>query len=110
MFVRRCFEVAGLWDATIHEAGDGEQVLRLLDANVFGLIITDLNMPGMDGRALLIELRERKLGIPIIVVSSAANAALSAELTQLGAAAVVRKPPTPALALQALERLNLGSR
>jgi hypothetical protein len=37
-------------------------------------------------------------------VSSAANAALTEELLALGAAAVVKKPPSPALALAALNR------
>jgi two-component system, chemotaxis family, chemotaxis protein CheY len=107
MFVRRCFEVAGLWDAKVFEASDGEAVLRLLETVAVQLIITDLNMPVMDGRALLLALKRQNVAIPTIVVTSAANAALVAELKQLGALAVLRKPPTPALALEALRELGI---
>jgi two-component system, chemotaxis family, chemotaxis protein CheY len=104
MFVRRCFEVAGLADSSIQEAADGAQVLTFVQQGKFDLIITDLNMPVLDGRALLSKLRQSGNGVPVIVVSSAANAALTEELLALGAAAVVKKPPSPALALAALNR------
>lgn len=105
MFVRRCFEVAGLADATILEAANGQEVLDYLDESEVQLVITDLNMPVVDGRTLLRTLRKRPEDIPVIVVSSATNAALVLELSELGAVAVVKKPPTPALAVEALKRV-----
>jgi CheY-like chemotaxis protein len=59
-------------------------------------------MPVVDGRSLLIRLRAGGSTVPVIVVSSAANAAMTAEMTALGAAAVLRKPPSPAAACESL--------
>jgi two-component system chemotaxis response regulator CheY len=105
MFVRRCFEVAGLADSLIREADCGNEVLKLLEESPADLIITDLNMPNMDGRELLkaVKQREATRGIPVIVVTSVANASLSRELQAAGATIVMKKPPNPVLATKALD-------
>lgn len=105
MFVRRCFEIAGLAESTIHEARDGNHAIALLESAPVELVITDLNMPGLDGRALIGRMRgdSRWAHIPVIVVSSAANAELQRELKALGAQAVVKKPPNPEHAAKCLE-------
>jgi two-component system, chemotaxis family, chemotaxis protein CheY len=108
LFVRRCFEIAGLADATIFEARDGKEALSLLETHAIELVITDLNMPGLDGRALIQKMRldARWQKLPVIVVSSAANAELHNELKTLGAQAVLKKPPTPEHAAKCLEVLK----
>ena len=108
MFVRRCFEIAGLAEATIFEARDGNHALELLKDEVIDLVITDLNMPGLDGRSLIRRMRDdaRWTRIPVIVVSSAANAELQTELKALGAQAVIKKPPNPEHAAKCLEVLK----
>lgn len=105
MFVRRCFEIAGLSESTIHEARDGNHVLEFLERQDIELVITDLNMPGLDGRGLIARMRSepRWENIPVIVVSSAANGELQRELKALGALAVVKKPPNPEHAAKCLE-------
>jgi len=56
----------------VSEAGNGRKALQLFDeANGgFDLLLTDISMPEMDGRELIREVRNRDLGIPIIVVTS----------------------------------------
>ena len=56
----------------IYEAGSGAEALALLSLLVLppDIAIVDLEMPGMDGVELIESLHERKLSIPLVVVSS----------------------------------------
>lgn len=112
MFVRRCFEIAGLAESKIFEARDGNQVWELLGMHRIQLVITDLNMPGLDGRGLVTKMRSdpRYVHTPVIVVSSAANPQLQQEMGALGAQAVVKKPPSPEQAARCLATLNWRQR
>lgn len=107
MFVRRCFEVAGLAEAQIVEVSSGLEVLQKLEAESFDLVITDLNMPEIKGDDLIRRMKANSAtkDIPIIVVSSAYNTRMNEELTALGALRVLKKPPTPMLAAEALQPL-----
>lgn len=51
-------------------AGDGQQALNLLDAQPFDLIITDLEMPGMNGLVLLRQIKERGIETKVVVISA----------------------------------------
>ncbi|MBC7522208.1 MAG: response regulator, partial [Sandarakinorhabdus sp.] len=58
------------------EANSGEQALRLLDEGVApDLLITDYLMPGMGGAGLVMAVRARKPGLPILIVSGYAEPA-----------------------------------
>ncbi len=107
MFVRRCFEAAGLADAEIVEVASGAEVLDKLSVEDFDLVITDLNMPEIKGDELIRRMRasDRMKNVPIIVVSSAFNSRMNDELTELGASSVLKKPPTPVMAAAALKPL-----
>lgn len=108
MFIRRCFEIAGLAEATIFEARNGSEALERMRAHPTDLVITDLNMPILDGRGLLKTMRgESGLAkIPVIVVSSATNVELQRELQALGARAVIKKPPSPEQAAKCLDAVQ----
>ena len=56
----------------ILEAGDGNEALQVLEAQAapLFLVLTDLEMPGMDGIELTCQLRERRLAENLIVVSA----------------------------------------
>jgi PAS domain S-box-containing protein len=55
-------------------------------------LITDVNMPGMDGRAVLATTRQRWPHLPVVVMSGKMSEALQQELLQAGATAVLEKP------------------
>jgi two-component system chemotaxis response regulator CheY len=80
--------------AEILEAGDGKEAFHLLGRNLVQLIITDLNMPGMDGLTFLDKLRSNPVlkKKPVIVLSGS----LTDELRRSTAAdpllAVLSKP------------------
>ncbi|MCZ6820074.1 MAG: response regulator [Calditrichaeota bacterium] len=91
MIIRRCLEIAGCMDANFIEVADGEQALKVVKESEVDLLVTDLNMPNMDGRTLLkhVKASPRLTNLPIVVVSSASNEAVRDELMSQGALAVV---------------------
>lgn len=50
-------------------AGDGHEALAAMEAGAHALLITDINMPGMDGIELIMEVNRRWPEVPIIAVS-----------------------------------------
>ncbi|MGD1096989.1 MAG: response regulator [Bryobacteraceae bacterium] len=81
---------------TIFEAGDGREALESLKANVVGLILSDINMPNMDGLELLSQLKasEAWMKVPVVMVSTEGSQAKVLEAVEKGAVGYVRKPFT----------------
>jgi two-component system chemotaxis response regulator CheY len=105
-FVRRVIELSGFELSECFEASDGWQALHLLRAEWVDAILTDINMPGMDGQELLRRLREDELlrSIPAIVISTDATAHRIASMASLGARGYVTKPFLPETLRTELER------
>ena len=97
MIIKKCFTMTGDEDSTFLEAGDGIQALATLSNILVDLVVTDLNMPRMDGVTLLRKLRkgERTKALPVMVISSMGNDHLDQELRDLNVTAIIRKPLTP---------------
>ncbi|MBF0546283.1 MAG: response regulator [Candidatus Riflebacteria bacterium] len=110
--IRRCFEIAGYREATFIQAGNGEAALEILRKVKIDIVISDLNMPDMDGRKLLMHIKSSpKLNsVPVIVVTSLTNSSLEKELMEKGAAKVLPKPITPFILKHAIDNIgNEGS-
>lgn len=103
MIVRKCFEIAGLGDSNFFEAKNGGEVLTILESEKIDLLVTDLNMPVLDGKALLSRVKSNPalVGIPVIVITSGSNPASEKELKKIGAAVVLGKPLSPAAVARA---------
>ncbi len=80
-------------DSDIQEAGDGvEAVAKLKDQN-FDLVITDINMPNMNGLSLVKKVRdEMDLDVPIIIVTTMGKEQDRDTGLNLGANSYVTKP------------------
>jgi signal transduction histidine kinase/FixJ family two-component response regulator len=79
------------------EAENASAALSLLDTNVqIDLLISDLNMPGMDGISLIREVRKRMPGLRVILLTGYAGETASLALDKLAGASVrlLRKPVT----------------
>jgi two-component system, chemotaxis family, chemotaxis protein CheY len=76
------------------EAVDGVEGLKKLKAGNYAMLITDINMPIMDGLKLvsLVRQDERHAGIPIIIITTEGGAEDRARAMSLGANAYITKP------------------
>lgn len=91
--IRRVLEGMGL--KKIDEAENGAMALTFLKDNTYELVVTDYNMPEMDGRELseFIRFNPDTAHIPIIMVTSeSANSAHMANIQQTGVNALCDKP------------------
>ncbi len=81
----------------VFEAGDGAEALELLRKQSVDLILSDINMPVMDGLEFLSRLKrdEQWKAVPVIMVSTEGSQTKVMEAVQHGAAGYVRKPFTP---------------
>lgn len=91
----------------ITEAVDGQQAINLLQDNMFDLIVTDYNMPDVDGRELTRYVREQsqQSHLPILMVTSESNDTHLANIEQDGVNALCDKPFEPQLVKQILYKL-----
>jgi two-component system chemotaxis response regulator CheY len=96
-FVKRTIQIAGLEMESCVEAGNGREALEKLAAEPVDLILTDINMPVLDGEGLLEALkRSPQWGhIPVVVVSTDSTEQRVGDLLRLGARDYVRKPFPP---------------
>jgi two-component system chemotaxis response regulator CheY len=78
------------------EAADGREAIEAMKQQPVGLILSDINMPNMDGLQLLSELKanDQWKNVPVLMISTEGSQAKVMEAVQLGAKGFVRKPFT----------------
>ena len=78
------------------EAGDGKEALAKLNGADIGLILSDINMPNMDGLELLqhIKANDAWKTVPIIMVTTEGSQDKVMQAIQLGATGYIRMPFT----------------
>lgn len=87
-------------------AADAESAIRLMrepDAH-YDLLISDLNMPGMDGLALIREARRINSTLPAIVITGYSSESTAIEALNLGVAGYLTKPFDTTQVLSAAEK------
>ncbi len=79
---------------SVTEANDGADGLAKASAARFDLIITDLNMPNMDGLTMIRELRKNpaQCGTPILFLTTESDDAMKAQAKSAGATGWLVKP------------------
>jgi CheY-like chemotaxis protein len=97
-------------DLSVLLAVSALQALRILESAQVDAVVTDLNMPRMDGFELIRRIREdrRLASTPIIVVSADTDPATPERIAQLGVSAFFAKPYSPAQVRQKLEQILDG--
>ena len=79
----------------LHFACSAEEALDQLNGGIqppLIVILSDINMPGMDGLALLREIKERRPDLPVIMVTAYADDDRRRRASQYGAADFITKP------------------
>lgn len=92
---KRCLLKLGIAEEDIVEAADGRQALDCYEKNSFDVVLTDWNMPEMDGLQLLKAIRERNAEIPIVMITTEAERSRVVEAVQAGVSDYLVKPFTP---------------
>ena len=81
---------------TVYEAGDGVEALETMRRQTIGLVLSDINMPNMDGLEFLTKMRAEPVwnGIPVLMVSTEWTQAKVLEAVERGASGYFRNPFT----------------
>lgn len=95
--VERSLRQAGLDLSSVIEAGNGADALGLLDTNSVDLILSDINMPVMDGLEFVRQLQtaDKLRGIPVVMITTEGSESNVVQALSLGAKGYIRKPFTP---------------
>ncbi|WP_448204527.1 response regulator [Azospirillum sp. sgz302134] len=89
------------------EAGDGQQALNVIGTNKVDLVITDLNMPVMDGLTLIRRLRATPAHrtLPILMLTTEADEKKKAEGRAVGATGWIVKPFNPEKLISVVQKV-----
>jgi two-component system response regulator AtoC len=96
--MRTLLEAKGAYE--VETVGNGATALEMLSAGTYSIFLTDLQMPGLDGMALIERIRERQLPTTVIVMTGYGSIDRAVQAMQLGAYDFLTKPIDP-------EHLNL---
>lgn len=105
--VGRALRQAGFDFEQTLEAADGQQGLEVLQENAVDLILSDINMPNMNG----VEFLQAKnndpaiKGIPVVMISTETGSDILAQAMELGARGSIKKPFTPDLVKEVLSKI-----
>ena len=76
----------------VDTAADGREALSLVDANRYEVVLSDIDMPAMDGVQLLREIRGRDLDVPVLLITGHPRVDTAVEALEHGALRYLRKP------------------
>ncbi|MBT9330308.1 response regulator [Paracidobacterium acidisoli] len=95
--VERALRQAGLELSTVLEAASGVEALDLLHREQVDLILSDINMPHMDGLEFLRQMQARNLApdTPVVMITTESSEEHVREAIAAGAMGYIRKPFTP---------------
>lgn len=95
--IKRTFKAAGYASSEFHDAANGKEALELMKNSWIDIVMTDYNMPVMNGLELIKTLKKDDLlkDIPVVIVSTEGNDAKIKEFMDSGAAGYITKPFTP---------------
>ena len=91
------------------EAADGEEALALAAELTPDVILLDLKLPGLDGIAVLAELRARGLGSRVLVLTSGNDPAQVSRAVRAGASGFLYKDVDPDALIRAIRAVNDGN-
>lgn len=109
-FIRRVLSLSGLEVGECLDAGNGQEALDLLHTNWVDIVLTDINMPIMNGEQFLECFSHDPLfdSVPVLVVSTDKTEARIQRMLALGAKDYVTKPFQPEQLGAVMERLLTG--
>lgn len=106
-FIGRVLDLSGMEIGERLEAGHGAEALEILNRSWVDVILTDINMPVMNGEEFLTAVCARGdlRTVPVVVVSTDSTGSRVERMMSLGAKGYVKKPFSPELLRGELERV-----
>lgn len=94
--VERSLRQAGIDPLIVFEAGSGIEGLDLLSSRSVDLILSDINMPSMDGLEFVRRVRAQRLaeGVPVVMITTESSEEHVKQAIEAGATGYIRKPFT----------------
>lgn len=94
--VERALRQAGVAFAKVFEAANGVEALDVLREHSVELILSDINMPNMDGLEFLRQMRAQHLAVdvPVVMITTESSQEQVQEAIIAGACGYIRKPFT----------------
>jgi two-component system chemotaxis response regulator CheY len=94
----RCLRQSSLGVARVCEAENGQEALTALQNEPIDAVLTDVNMPVMDGVQLLCAIRQSTIwkSMPVLMITTEASAEAVVDAVAKGATGYIRKPFTAA--------------
>ncbi|ACN16519.1 putative chemotaxis response regulator receiver (CheY-like) [Desulforapulum autotrophicum HRM2] len=94
--IKRTLRAAGYGTSELLEAANGQEALELMKNSWVDIVMTDYNMPVMDGLEFIKTIKSNELSkdIPVVVISTEGNASKIKEFMDCGAAGYITKPFT----------------
>ena len=110
MIIKQCLAIIGLKDKKYLEASNGRDALEVLKQSSVDLVVTDLNMPVMDGLCFIRELRKLSAynGVPIVFLTTESDPGMKQQAKAAGATGWITKPFQQAQLLAVVKKV-LGS-
>ncbi|RJR33550.1 MAG: response regulator [Desulfobacteraceae bacterium] len=95
--VKKTITASGFTVGKFYDAGNGKEALEILSREWMDLVVTDYNMPDMNGLELLSRMKADEIlkTIPVVVVTTEGSQQRVREFMEGGAADYIKKPFTP---------------
>ena len=93
--IMRGLRQAGIESAEFKEAGDGVEGMAALDGATFDLVLSDVNMPNMNGLDFVKAASDKGVTAPIVMITTEGSEEVVKEAMARGAKGYLKKPFTP---------------
>jgi two-component system chemotaxis response regulator CheY len=94
--IERSLRQAGIDPLVVHEAASGVEGLEVLKSKSVDLVLSDINMPCMDGLEFVRQIKAQNLaqGVPVVMITTESSEEHVKQAIQAGARGYIRKPFT----------------
>ncbi|MBM4285724.1 MAG: response regulator [Deltaproteobacteria bacterium] len=95
--IRKILVISGFDLGESYEGADGREALNIVRSRRVDLILSDLNMPGMDGAALVkaLNAEQQQAGIPVVLITTEGRPEVLEPLLKHGVKGYIKKPFRP---------------
>jgi len=85
--------ILGTSECSVDLVSNGQDAIRAFEDCEYDLVITDLDMPRIDGKELTQTIRQHNASVPVVMLTGCADPdAISVELKEVGVSKVISKP------------------